>query len=159
MKFQFLLWCNALVFAAYFAGHLFDLFIIIPNWSSGSIEEITLFNNFFHKTNPIDFYKVIMPFSTGLSVLCFIAFIRKGNPILVFLAICLFMDILIDVVTLHYFTPIHQYLFNDQAGNLDTQRVQKYVSTWMTADYMRLAFISIGFYASLGALHFSYAKR
>lgn len=159
MKFQFLLWCNALVFAAFFAAHMFDVFVIIPNWKSGSIEDITLFNNFFHTTNPFDFYRVIMPISTGISVICFVTFFKKGNPILMFLTISLVMDILIDFVTLHYFTPINKYLFSDNSGTLDPLRVHEYVSSWITADYLRIALISIGFYASVGALHFSYIKR
>ncbi|MEP6796326.1 MAG: hypothetical protein ABJB16_18505 [Saprospiraceae bacterium] len=159
MKFQFFLWCNALVFAVYFAGHMFDLFIILPNWRSGSIEDITLFNSFFHNTNPIDFYRVIMPISTAFSVVCFAVFIRKGNPMLVLLSISLVMDILIDFVTLHYFTPISQYLFDNNTGVLDPLRVHQYVSTWIKADYLRLALIMIGFYASLRALHFSFLKR
>ena len=159
MKYQFLLWCNALAFAAYLAGHLFDLFIIIPNWKSGSMEDILLFNNFFHLTNPVNYYRVIMPISTALSLLCCIAFWKKGNPILALLIISLLIDILIDAVTIHYFRPINDYLFFEQGGAFDPERVKQYVSSWVKADYLRVALITIGFYTSLRALHFSYIRK
>ncbi|MEO6132606.1 MAG: hypothetical protein ABIQ02_12210 [Saprospiraceae bacterium] len=158
MKFQFLLWFNALVFGAYFAGHIFDLFVIVPNWQSGTTEDILLFQSFFHKTNPLDFFRVIMPISTALSIICFLVFFKKGNPMLALLSISLMIDILIDFVTFHYFTPIHKYLFVGQMGTLDPQRVHDYVSSWVTADYLRLALITIGFYASVRALQISYSK-
>lgn len=159
MKFHFLLWCNAIVFAAYLAGHLFDIFIIIPNWRSGSLEEIILFNDFFHKTNPVNFYKVIMYISTALSLICFLLYMGRGNPMFILLLISLLIDILIDAVTLHYFTPINEYLFFEEGGSLEPERVREYVTSWVTADYLRIALISIGFYTSVMAVHFSYLKK
>jgi hypothetical protein len=158
VKYQFLLWCNAVVFAFYLAGHLFDLFILVPNWKSGSMEEIQVFNTFFHYTNPFDYYKIIMPVSTAFSVICFIVFFRRGNPIQMLLAISLLIDIGIDAVTLHYFIPINEYLFFEQGGELHPDRVMEYVKGWVTADYLRIGLIMIGFYASVAALHYSYPR-
>ena len=158
VKCKFLLWLNALTFAFYLAGLLFDILILVPNWKSGSLEEIQLFNNFFHKTQPADFFKVVMPISTALSVICFIVFFNRGNPILVLLTISLLIDIGIDAVTLHYFVPINEYLFIDKGGALNPQRVSEYVNSWITADYLRVGLIMIGFYASIAAVHFSYRR-
>lgn len=158
-KFRFLLWGNAIVFAIYLAGHLFDIFIIIPNWKSGSMEELIVFNDFFHKTNPVNYYKVVMYISTALSLICVILYIRAGGTILVLLLISLAIDILIDVVTLHYFTPINEYLFLEQGGVLEPERVREYARQWVMADYLRVALITIGFYTSVRAVHFSYPYR
>jgi hypothetical protein len=159
IKFQFLLWCNALVFAFYLAGLLFDLFILVPNWRSGTVNEIQVFNAFFHYTDPVDFYKAIMPVSTGLSVICFVVFANRGNPMLMFLAISLLIDIGIDAVTLHYFIPINQYLSLEQGSELNPQRVSDYVRSWITADYLRIGLIMIGVYAAVAAVHYSYRKQ
>jgi hypothetical protein len=156
---KFLLWCNAIVFAIYLAGHLFDILIIIPNWKSGSIEEIILFNDFFHKTNPVNYYRIIMWISTVLSVLCFVVAWPMGNPVRTLLGISLVIDILIDIVTWHYFTPINEYLFLEQGGELQQARVREYVTQWVVADYLRVGLIMIGFYTSILAVHFSYKKR
>lgn len=153
------MWANAIVFAAYLAAHLFDIFIIIPNWKSGAMQEIILFNDFFHKTNPVNFYRVIMYISTALSLLCFLVYMRNGNPVMILLAICLLIDILIDIVTIHYFTPINEYLFFESTDKLDPERVNQYVSRWVTADYLRVALISIGFFTSVMAVHYSYGRR
>ena len=123
------------------------------------MEEIRLFNEFFHRTEPVDFYKIIMPISTVLSVLSFIVFFRRGNPMLMLLTISLLIDVGIDAVTLHYFMPINEYLFFEEGGALQPQRVSEYVNAWITADYLRVGLIMIGFYASIGAVHFSYRTR
>ena len=159
MILRFLLWCNAIVFAAYLAGHVFDIFIIMPNWKSGSLEEIRLFNDFFHQTNPVNYYKIVMWISTVLSVLCFILAWPLGNPVRTLLGIGLLIDILIDIVTMHYFTPINEYLFFEQAGELQASRVKEYVTRWVIADYLRVGLIMIGFYTSILSVHFSYKKR
>jgi hypothetical protein len=159
IRFRFLLWCNAIIFAIYLGGLVFDILVLVPNWKSGSLEEIRLFNDFFHRTQPEDFYKVIMPISTVLSVLCFIVFFNRGNPVLIFLTISLLIDIGIDAVTWHYFVPINEYLFLDKGGELNAQRVSEYVNSWITADYLRIGLIMIGFYSSIAAVHFSYRRK
>ncbi len=158
VRFQFFLWCNALVFAFYLAGHLFDIFILVPNWKSGSLQDIEVYNTFFHFTNPFDYYQVIMPVSTALSIICLAVFFRRGNPIAGLLVVSLLIDLGIDAVTLHFFVPINKYLFFEQGGVLTADRVHDYVKSWITADYLRVGLIMIGFYASVAALHFSYPR-
>lgn len=158
MRYRYLLWLNALVFTFYLAGHLFDIFILVPNWKSGTLEDISLYNAFFHQTNPADYFRVIMPVSTGLSVICFVLFFHRGNPMLILLLISLLIDIGIDLVTLHYFLPRNEYLFFEQGGELHPERVETYVKSWVTADYLRIAMIVIGCFASLQAVHFSYKR-
>jgi len=148
-----------MTFAFYLAAMLFDILVLVPNWRSGSMEEIQLFNNFFHKTEPFDFYKVIMPISTALSVICFIFFFNRGNPIFILLLISLLIDIGIDAVTWYYFVPINEYLFFEKGGQLNPERVSEYVHSWITADYLRVGLIMIGFYTSIAAVHFSYRTR
>ena len=159
MKYRFLLWLNALVFCAYLAGSLFDVFYLVPNWQSGTIEDIHRFNAFFHNTNPMDFYRLIMPVSTGLSIICFFVFFNRGNPVLILLTISLLIDIGIDAVTLYYFIPIIDYLSLENVGELNPQRVNEYVKSWITADYLRIGLIMIGVYTSVAAVHFSYRER
>ena len=159
MNFRFILWWNAIVFAAYLAGHLFDLFIIIPNWKSGSMEEIILFNDFFHKTNPVNYYRIVMYISTSLSLISFLLYMGKGNPVQILLLISLLIDLLIDAVTIYYFTPINEYLFFEDGGMLEPERVKQFVTSWITADYLRVALIMVGFYASVRAVHFSYLQK
>ena len=159
MNFRFLLWLNAIVFAVYLAGHLFDIFIIIPNFRSGSVEEIMLFNDFFHKTNPVNFYRVIMWISCGISLLCFITYLRAGNPILGMLMISVVIDMLLYMVTMYYIRPMNEYLLTNQVGVLYQEGVAEYVRIWITANYLRIGLIVIGFYASVLAIHFSYSRR
>ena len=100
-----------------------------------------------------------MPISTLLSVLCFVVFYRFGNPLRILLMFSLLIDLGIDAVTWHYFLPINDYLFYDDGQTLEPARVSKFVTSWVTADYLRVGLIMIGFYASVTALHLSYKVR
>ena len=73
--------------------------------------------------------------------------------------ISLLIDIGIYLVTLHYFLPINEYLFFEQGGELAPDRVREYVKNWVTADYLRIAMIMVGFYSSILAVHYSYRLR
>lgn len=159
MKYRFLLWLNALVFIAYLAGHLFDIFFIVPNWKSGNIEDIIRYNEFFQHSDPRYFFSFARPVSLSLSFLCLVVFWGKGSPIRAFLFISLLIDILIFVVTRFYFTPINEYLFLKETITMDPILVKAYVSKWVGSNYLRIAMITVGFYTSMRAVHFSYYSR
>ncbi len=159
MKFRFLLWINSLVFFAYLIGHLFDIFYIVPNWKSGSIEDIARYNAFFQHADPRNFFSQVRPVSIALSFICLVLFWAKGSPIRTFLIISLMIDILIYVITYFYFTPINDYLFLNETSSMIPDIVKQDASKWIGANYMRIAMISIGFFTSLQAVHYSYASR
>ena len=159
MRYRFLLWLNALVFGVYLVGHLFDITMIVPNWRSGTVEDIKLYNDFFHTADPRFFYSNIRPFSIAVSILCLLVFWSKGTLLRVLLIISLLIDLLIYVVTIYYFTPINDYLFHGETQSLDPVLVKEYVSKWVASNYIRIALLTVGFYASLRAVHFSYGTK
>lgn len=159
MQYRFLLWLNALVFCVYLVGHLFDILIIVPNWNSGSLADIQLYNDFFQKSDPRFFFSFIRPFSIATSFVCLMAFWSRGTPIRALLLISLLIDILIYAVTQYYFRPINEYLFLNDTLIFDPAVVKDYVSKWVAYNYIRIALITVGFYASLRAIHFSYRQR
>lgn len=159
MKYRFLLWLNALIFCIYLSGHLFDITIIIPNWNSGTLEEIRLYNDFFDRTDPRHFFLYIRPVSIAVSFICLLVFWTQGTLLRVFLLISFIIDILIYVVTLYYFSPINDYLFLVDVVTYDEDLVRTYVSQWIASNYIRIALITVGVYTSLRAVHFSYPNK
>jgi Domain of unknown function (DUF1772) len=159
IQFRFLLWLNALVFCVYLVGHLFDILIIVPNWNSGNLADIKLYNDFFHKSDPRFFFSYIRPFSIAISFICLVLFWGKGSPLRALLLISLIIDILLYILTLYYFSPINDYLFLNDTQAFDPDLVKEYVSKWVASNYIRIALITVGCYASLWAVHFSYRQR
>lgn len=159
MKFRFLLWINAFVFFAYLIGHLFDIIYIVPNWKSGTIEDIVSYNTFFQRADPRFFFVQIRPVSIALSFICLILFWAKGSTIRILLFISLMIDILLYVFTSLYFKPINEYLFFNETSHMDAELVRQYVSKWVGSNYIRIALISIGFFTSIQAVHYSYTYR
>jgi hypothetical protein len=156
MKYRFLLWFNALIFCIYLSGHLFDIFIIVPNWNVGSLEAIQLYNTFFHVTDPRYFFSYIRPLSIGLSLICLLVFWNRGSPLRVLLFFSLMIDILIYGVSFFYFSPMNEYLFLDESIAYDLALVKEYSSRWVASNYIRIALLTVGVYTSLRAVHFSY---
>jgi hypothetical protein len=52
-----------------------------------------------------------------------------------------------------------EYLSLEKGGELNPQRVNEYVKSWITADYLRIGLVMIGVSASVAAVHFSYVRR
>lgn len=158
MKSPFLLWLNAVVFCLYLAAHWFDILIIVPNWKSGTVEDLRLYHAFFHTTDPRQFFTFLRPVSITISLLCLFFYWYKGSPVRMLMVISFLIDVLLYVVTLFYFSPINDFLFLDDGAPSDPAAVQEYVKKWIASNYIRIALITVGVYASLAAVHFSYRR-
>jgi hypothetical protein len=150
---------NAVVFCVYLAAHLFDIFIIVPNWRSGTVEEIRLYNAFFDVTDPRNFFQFLRPISILISILCLVAYWRRGSPIRTLVIIAFLIDVGIYLFTSLYFSPINDYLFLVDQSSLDPALVSDMVSKWIASNYIRIALVTVGFYTSVRAVHFAYPSR
>lgn len=147
---ELFLWLTVLIFSFYFAGHVFDLLANIPNWKSGDIRDVSKYRDFYTKASPKNYF---LPFVVGTPLICLICLIfvwNMGNPIRMFLIIFSLMSLISLVLTIKYFVPINEYIFN--SAEYDQVKLKKLVSGWVKMDYVRLFLLGAGLLTSILAL-------
>ncbi len=149
---KLLLWINAFLLSIICGAALFFLVAIQPNWRSGNVEDIIIMNSFFHVTDASIFFKGSLAPSLLVSLICMVAY-RKGDRALRNLVVITFViNAAMFAFTLLYFVPKNNYLFVQHKTGL----VRDYVSSWMTAQYFRIAFYLLGLLFAARSIHQSY---
>ncbi|MBK6824899.1 MAG: hypothetical protein IPG87_18715 [Saprospiraceae bacterium] len=95
------LWSVVLLYSFHFAGHLHNIVANVANWSSGTVEDMNRYSNFFHKGNNTHFFApVIFASIISCALTLILVWDKNGltrNLVAVDLIIAIF--VLISVVT------------------------------------------------------------
>jgi len=151
-----LLWLNAFLLSIICGAALFFLVSIQPNWKSGNVEDIIIMNAFFHVSDASIFFKGSLAPSVLVSLICTIVF-WKGDKVLRKLTVVTFLiNAAMFAFTLLFFVPKNNYLFVPNKVDFDPVIVTDYVSSWMTAQYFRIAFYLLGLLFAARSIHQSY---
>lgn len=145
-----LLWAIALLYSFHFAGHLHNMISNVPNWSSGEIEDMNRYTNFYHKSGNAQFFGPII-FAT--IIVCFITlfFAWKTGGVfcnLVLADLIIAIGILIAVLTI--FRPMNTYF---AAKQYDAGVLKSIVNKWILYNYVRFVFVLLGLVLSIWALN------
>lgn len=144
------LWTVVLLYSFHFAGHLHNIVADVANWSSGTVEDMNRYRNFFHKGNnahyfaPIIFASIISCFITLILVWDKNGLTRNLVAIDLFIAIC----VLISVFTL--FRPMNVYFESKQ---YESTKLKLLVNKWILYNRIRLVIILGGLIISIWALN------
>ena len=144
-----LLWAIVLLYSFHFAGHLHNLISNVPNWSSGTIEDINRYNNFYHKSGNTQFFRPII-FATTIVCLITLFFAWKTGGLscsLVLADLIIAIGILIAVLTI--FRPMNTYF---AAKQHDAGVLKSIVNKWILYNYIRIVFVLLGLVLSIWAL-------
>lgn len=153
-----LLWLNTFLASVYFTGHLFDVFVTMPNWKNGSVESLLNYRAFFIHADPGVFFRIVVPASVLVSIITFIVYFKSYRPLKVMLSIHLILTLGAFLFTMFYFLPINDYLFWNKGLNLEPEKTIRLAHNWVFAERFRLIFSFIALIASGRALHLSYSK-
>ena len=141
-----LLWAVMLLYSFHFAGHLHNALTNVPNWSSGSIEDMNRYGTFYHKATNTRFFAPVI-FATIL--VCLLSLFYAWNQSHLTRNI-LIADLLIAVLVLisvfTIFRPMNDY-FSQQ--EYEPVRLKKMVQKWVTYNYVRMLIILIGLILSI----------
>lgn len=144
------LWTVVLLYSFHFAGHLHNIVADVANWSSGTVEDMNRYSNFFHKGNnahyfaPIIFASIISCVITLILVWDKNGLTRNLVAIDLFIAIC----VLISVFTL--FRPMNVYFESKQ---YESTKLKLLVNKWILYNRIRLVIILGGLIISIWALN------
>lgn len=72
------LWSVVLLYSFHFAGHLHNIVTNVPNCSSGKVEDINRYSNFYHKGNNTHYFAPVI-FTSIFA--CIINYFLFGIPV------------------------------------------------------------------------------
>lgn len=147
----FFLWLTVLLFSFYFAGHLFDLLVNIPNWKSGEISDVVKYREFYSQSSPKNYFLLLVTSTPIISMISLGLVWHIAGSVRYFLAAAFVLSVIVLIFTLKYFVPINEYIFN--TTTYDQVELKELVSKWISADYLRLLLLGIGMLTAIAGLN------
>ena len=144
------LWATVLIFTIHLSGHIFDRIAIIPNWNSGTIDDMMRNKAFFQKGQIRTFFGLVILacFVSSLMGMILLWGNQRGSQY----AIAAFvLSTATNVWTIVYFVPMNKY-FEAQDYEVDTLR--RTVKKWVTANHLRFLLLTIALGFSIAALEY-----
>lgn len=144
------LWAVVILYSLHFGGHLHNIITNVPNWSSGTVDDMNRYARFYHKGNNTHFFA---PVIFGSIIVCFITLILVWNSggttrILVAVDGIIAIAVLISVFTL--FKPMNVYF---ESMQYEPDKLKSLVNKWLLYNKIRLVIIFIGLSISIWALN------
>ncbi len=156
--FRWLLFIYAFVLGIYLGGAIFESVVIVPMWSA-SPDAARYFNqNPLSVFNTGNFFFIIAPLSTLLSIVTLIAGWRAAQPVRFWLRLAIIPFLIIFLTTAFYFVPEQLAIKGAPAQNLSDAELSARASRWVMLNWIRflLAFPILG--ATLHALGLTYRQ-
>ncbi len=141
-----LIWSIMLIYGFHVAGHLHNILTNVPNWSSGSIEDMNRYGNFYHKATNTRFFAPVIFTTIFICVLALFYTWNQPNIIRNIVLIDLFIAILALVAVFTVFRPMNEYFANQQ---YDPILLKTMVQKWITYNYIRFSILLIGLVISI----------
>ncbi len=143
------LWAIVLLFSFHFAGHLHNILANVPNWSSGSVEDMNRYSNFYHKGNNTHYFAPVIFASI---IACLIALILVWNTdgqirTLVAIDLVIAIGVLVSVLTV--FRPMNNYF---ESKVYEPVKLKLLVNKWLLYNQIRFVIILVGLIIAICAL-------
>jgi hypothetical protein len=145
-----LLWTIVLLYSFHFAGHLHNIIANVPNWSSGKVEDLIRYRNFYHKGNNAHYFGPVI-FASIIACLVTLILVWNSGGItrnLVSVDLSIVVGVLISVFTI--FRSINTYF---AAGHYEETKLKSLVSKWLLFNNIRFVIILAGLIISIWALN------
>jgi len=144
------LWIVVLLYSFHFAGHLHNIVANVANWSSGTVEDMNRYSNFFHKANNTHYFAPVI-FASIISCVITLILVWDKNGLtrnLVAVDLIIAICVLISVFTL--FRPMNAYFESKQ---YESTKLRLLVKKWIFYNRIRLVIILGGLIISIWALN------
>ena len=141
-----LLWAMMILYSFHFAGHLHNALTNIPNWSSGSMEDMNRYANFCHKATNTRFFAPVILATILVGIIALFYVWYQGDFVRNIVAIDLLISILVLIGVFTVFKPMNEY-FAQQ--HYEAVPLKKMVTKWIAYNYVRMFIILIGFILSI----------
>ena len=145
-----LLWSIILLYSFHFAGHLHNIVANVPNWSSGTTEDMQRYARFYHKGNNTHYFAPVI-FASIIACAVTLAVIWNNGAAVRYLVgtdLLIAVGTLLSVLTL--FRPMNLYF---ESKEYEPQKLKMYVNRWLLFNKIRSVFILAGLVVSIIAFY------
>lgn len=145
-----LLWSIILLYSFHFAGHLHNIVANIPNWSSGTAEDMQRYANFYHRRNNTRYFAPVI-FASIVACAAALAVIWNRSAAARYLVgtdLLIAIGTLLSVLTI--FRPMNAYF---ESGEYEPQKLKTFVNRWLLFNNIRFVCILAGLVVSIMAFY------
>lgn len=136
---KWLLFIYAFVLGIYLGGAIFETVVIMPMWSA-SADAARYFNqNPLSAFNTGNFFFIVAPLSTLLSIVTLIAGWRTPRPVRFWLRLAIIPFLIIFLATAFYFVPEQVAIKGAAAQSLSDAELTARASRWVMLNWIRFA--------------------
>ncbi len=144
------LWANVLLYSFHFAGHLHNIIANVPNWSSGTIDDMNRYVNFYHKGNNTHYFAPVIFASIFICLVSLIVVWNTGGTLRTLVAADLVIAIGALLTVLVLFRPINMYFASKQ---YEAARLKTLVQRWLLYNKIRFVILLVGLAFSIWAIN------
>jgi Domain of unknown function (DUF1772) len=160
---QVLLWISVINFGIYIGGTLYQMLVIVPQWSASIPESLRAFYagdhvNLNHTLSNFFGPKTMLIRNLPLIGALVFAWHSPLHRKYLFVGL-LCMTVFGLIFTVFYIYPVNDVLFTQAGGSLSAEECSALASRWIWADRIRLAVVAIGYLAMLRAFSVPFTRN
>ena len=152
---RLVLWALVLCYSFFLAGHLYEVIAIVPNWSSGTPEDVGRYRDFLSHSGPGRYFMIVGLPAFITSILAIAATWSAGKRLRLLSIVPLLIFVVYGVWTEWYFVPINHYIGGE---HYDAVILKAKVDGWVFWEIPRAVLVGLGLVVSICLLEL-YGRR
>ena len=138
------------MFSFHLAGHIFDKIAVIPNWNSGTIDDMQRNKAFFQKGQIRTFFGLMHLSCFLASLVSMILLWGDENPAHLYAMLAFALNFVASVWSIVYFVPMNKYF---EAGEYEAETLKQMVKRWTISNHFRFVLLTIALGLAIAALN------
>jgi Domain of unknown function (DUF1772) len=134
--------------------NMYTSIVDVPAWGSAIPDSLQTARQYYHYSNPGNFFRIFSPINQFLGLLSLILFWNRGKQVRWFLISAFVLYVIGEGMTFKYFYPRNEIMFLSDITDVDKLKITW--EQWRNMNWVRTLVIVTGFVCSSMALHYSY---
>lgn len=155
---KWLLFIYAFVLGIYLGGAIFETVVIMPMWTASAAAARYFNQNPLSVFNTGNFFFVVAPLSTLLSIVTLIAGWRAPRPVRFWLRLAIIPFLIVFLATAFYFVPEQVAIKGETAQNLSDAELTARAHRWVSLNWIRFGLAFPTWVMTLHALGLAYRQ-
>ena len=152
---RLVLWALVLCYSFFLAGHLYEIIVLVPNWSSGIPDDVGRYRDFLSHSGPGRYFMIVGLPAFITSILAIAATWSAGKRLRLLSIVPLLIFIVYGVWTQWYFVPINHYVGGE---HYDAVILKAKVDGWVFWEIPRTVLVGLGLVVAICHLEL-YGRR